>query len=91
MGELNRVLGLCFGTVSRWTRLVGRTIVHAEYNGCMATKRVEVRKGRVLRRETRLPYGAIKPEPGVIVRYPSGDEWEPLARIWIANGILEVR
>ncbi len=92
MGELNRVLDLVFGSVPHDLPLIGRTIVHVRYDGCMATKRVEVRTGRILKYESRRLYGSrttMPPDQGVIVRYPDGDEWEPLAVIRSVGGVLE--
>lgn len=70
---------------------MGWTIVKVEWEGCMATNRVEVDIGDILGYGIQKLVGSFDPVPGIWIEYDKrGTRWEPLDRLRVVNGAAEI-
>lgn len=94
------LLGVTPKHVATFWLLPGRRVTRVYWQGCMADVREVDKVGRIVRRESRWQSDGIlvrraevrrsirRPVewPGIIVRYPTGDQWEALQDVRFIGG-----
>lgn len=68
----------------------GSLVTLIQWDGCMAHIRNVVGQGTLLRHESRILYGSSETFDGILVRYETGERWEPLDYVRINDGAIEV-